>query len=198
MEATAHPERIPSHHPHAFADHSRQFAFSSLGNVNHREWSANVRKYLYGGGGALGEQASCLLCLLIHRCQTDFKQISVLHLSYICGQTGDTRRRTPRTHTIASSTRICGPFTAIHVLLLGNVNVREWSANGRKYLLGDDGLSADVLSVRRCQTDVSQNRFCRCSRALRCIPNAHHRIIYTHLRTIHGNPPSSLRERKCP
>ena len=38
--------------------------------------------------GALGEQASCLLCLLIHRCQTDFKQISVLHLSDICGQTG--------------------------------------------------------------------------------------------------------------
>ena len=38
--------------------------------------------------GALGEQASCLLCLLIHRCQTDFKQISVLHLSNICGQTG--------------------------------------------------------------------------------------------------------------
>ncbi len=88
MEATAHPERIPSHHPHAFADHSRQFAFSSLGNVNHREWTANVRKYLYGGDGALGEQASCLLCLLIHRCQTDFKQISVLHLSNICGQTG--------------------------------------------------------------------------------------------------------------
>ena len=88
MEATAHPERIPSHHPHAFADHSRQFAFSSLGNVNHREWSANVRKYLYGGDGALGEQASCLLCLLIHRYQTDFKQISVLHLSDICGQTG--------------------------------------------------------------------------------------------------------------
>ena len=88
MEATAHPERIPSHHPHAFADHSRQFTFSSLGNVIYREWSANVRKYLYGGGGALGEQASCLLCLLIHRCQTDFKQISVLHLSDICGQTG--------------------------------------------------------------------------------------------------------------
>ena len=58
------------------------------GNVNHREWTANVRKYLYGGDGALGEQASCLLCLLIHRCQTDFKQISVLHLSDICGQTG--------------------------------------------------------------------------------------------------------------
>ena len=88
MEATAHPERIPSHHPHAFADHSRQFAFSFLGNVNHREWTANVRKYLYGGDGALGEQASCLLCLLIHRCQTDIKQISVLHLSNICGQTG--------------------------------------------------------------------------------------------------------------
>ena len=83
-----HPERIPSHHPHAFADHSRQFTFSSLGNVNDREWAVNVRKYLYGGDGALGEQASCLLCLLIHRCQTDIKQISVLHLSNICGQTG--------------------------------------------------------------------------------------------------------------
>ena len=52
-------------------------------------------------------------------------------------------RGAPRTHTIASSTRICGPFTAIHVLLLGNVNDREWSANGRKYPLGGDGLSAD-------------------------------------------------------
>ena len=52
-------------------------------------------------------------------------------------------RGAPRTHTIASSTRICGPFTAIHVLLLGNVNDREWSANGRKYALGGDGLSAD-------------------------------------------------------
>ena len=83
-----HPERIPSHHPHAFADHLRQFTFFSLGNVNDREWAENVRKYLYGGDGALGEQASCLLCLLIHRCQTDFKQISVLHLSNICGQTG--------------------------------------------------------------------------------------------------------------
>ena len=83
-----HPERIPSHHPHAFADHSRQFTFFSLGNVNDREWAVNGRKSLYGGGGALGEQASCLLCLLIHRCQTDFKQISVLHLSNICGQTG--------------------------------------------------------------------------------------------------------------
>ena len=36
-------------------------------------------------------------------------------------------------------------------------------------------------------------------RTLLCaIPNAHHRIIYTHLRTIHGNSRSSLRERKCP
>ena len=75
-----HPERIPSHHPHAFAENSRQFTFFSLGNVNDREWAENVRKYLYGVDGALGEQASCLLCLLIRRCQTDFKQISVLHL----------------------------------------------------------------------------------------------------------------------
>ena len=66
------------------------------GNVNDREWSENGRKYWYRGDGALGEQASCLPCLLIHRCQTDLKQISVLHLSYICGQTGDTRRRTGR------------------------------------------------------------------------------------------------------
>ena len=58
--------------------------------------------------------------------------------------------------TIASSTRICGPFTAIRVLLFVNVNDREWSANGRKYALGDDGLSAYVLSVRRCKTDVRQ------------------------------------------
>ena len=95
------PERIPSHHPHAFADHSRQFTFSSLGNVNVRECSANVRKCLYGGDGALGEQASCLLCLLIHRCQTDFKQISVLHLSNICGQSGGDGTA-PRTHTVVS------------------------------------------------------------------------------------------------
>ena len=121
-------------------------------------------------------------------------------------------RGASRTHTIASSTRICGPFTAIRVLLFGNENDREWSANGRKYplrgnglsangrkyALGDDGLSAYVLSVRRCKTDVRQNRFCRCSRASRCTPNAHHRIIHTHLRTIHGNSRSSLRERKCP
>ena len=119
-------------------------------------------------------------------------------------------RGAPRTHTIASSTRICGPFTAIRVLLFGNVNDREWSANarkyslrgdglsanGRKYALGDDGLSAYVLSVRRCKTDVRQNRFCRSSRASRCIPNAHHHIIHTHLRTIHGNSRSSLWERK--
>ena len=105
-------------------------------------------------------------------------------------------RGAPRTHTIASSTRICGPFTAIRVLLFGNENDREWSANGRKYPLGGDGLSAYVLSVRRCQTYVRQNSFCRYSPASRFSPHALHRVLQTHLRTIYGNSRSSLRERK--
>ena len=100
-----------------------------FGNVNDREWSANGRKYALGGNGLSA------YVLSVRRCQTDVRQNRICRCSRLRGA--------PRTHTIASSTRICGPFTAIHVLLLGNVNDREWSANGRKYPLGGDGLSAD-------------------------------------------------------
>ena len=37
--------------------------------------------------------------------------------------------------------------------LFGNVNDREWSVNGRKYPLGGDGLSANVLYL---SADVRQ------------------------------------------
>ena len=139
-----HPEHIPSHHPHAFADHLRQFTFSSLGNVNDREWSVNVRKYLYGGDGALGEQASCLLCLLIHRCQTDFKQISVLHLSNICGQTG------------------CLPCLLIHRCQTDfkQISVLHLSIicgqTGSDGALGEQAFCLPCLLIHRCQTDIKQ------------------------------------------